>query len=84
MMKYAILGDIHSNLEGLNTVLKDAKEQGVTHYVCMGDVVGYNADPAACLEKVREMNCPTIKGNHDEDASPGDHPIAVNIEPVFV
>jgi len=38
----------------------------------LGDVVGYNADPAACLEIVRDMNCPTVKGNHDEDAS-GDH-----------
>jgi predicted phosphodiesterase len=44
----------------------------VTDYVCMGDVVGYNADPVACLERVRAMDCPTVKGNHDEDAS-GSH-----------
>lgn len=68
-MRIALFGDIHANLEALNAVLADAEAQGVTDYVCMGDVVGYNADPAACLEKVRAMDCPTVKGNHDEDAS---------------
>ena len=71
-MRIALFGDIHANLEALEAVLEDASQQGVTDYVCMGDVVGYNADPAACLEKVRAMNCPTVKGNHDEDAS-GSH-----------
>ena len=71
-MRIALFGDIHANLEALEAVLADAGKQGVNEYVCMGDIVGYNADPAACLEKVRAMDCPTIKGNHDEDAS-GDH-----------
>ncbi len=64
-MKYAILGDIHANLEALNAVLEDAQEQGVTHYACTGDVVGYNADPKACLQKVRNLKCKTVQGNHD-------------------
>ncbi|MDX1680335.1 MAG: metallophosphoesterase family protein [Akkermansiaceae bacterium] len=68
-MRIALFGDIHANLEALETVLQDAVEQQATDYVCLGDVVGYNADPVACLEKVREMGCPTVKGNHDEDAS---------------
>jgi diadenosine tetraphosphatase ApaH/serine/threonine PP2A family protein phosphatase len=68
-MRTALFGDIHANLEALEAVLADAAAQGVTDYVCMGDIVGYNADPAACLEIVRGMNCPTVKGNHDEDAS---------------
>jgi predicted phosphodiesterase len=71
-MRIALFGDIHANLEALEAVLKDASEHGVSQYVCMGDVVGYNADPSACLEIVRAMNCPTVKGNHDEDAS-GSH-----------
>ncbi|NQW99900.1 metallophosphoesterase family protein [bacterium] len=71
-MRIALFGDIHANLEALEAVLEDAGKQGATDFVCMGDVVGYNADPAACLEIVREMNCPTVKGNHDEDAS-GSH-----------
>jgi predicted phosphodiesterase len=68
-MRTALFGDIHANLEALEAVLADAASQGVTDYVCLGDVVGYNADPAACLNIVRDMGCPTVKGNHDADAS---------------
>ncbi len=64
-MKYAILGDIHANLEALNAVLKDAKEHGVTHYASTGDVVGYNADPKACLHTLRKLKCALVQGNHD-------------------
>ena len=68
-MRTAIFGDIHANLEALEAVMADAKLQGVTQFVCLGDIVGYNADPVACLNIIREMNCPTVKGNHDADAS---------------
>ena len=68
-MRTALFGDIHANLEALEAVLADAEAQGVTNYVCLGDVVGYNADPVACLNIVRAMDCPTVKGNHDMDAS---------------
>jgi len=68
-MRYALFGDIHANLEAFEAVLEDASQMGVTNYACLGDIVGYNADPAACLEIVREMKCPTVKGNHDEEAS---------------
>ena len=68
-MRIALFGDIHANLEALQAVLDDAKSQGVTDHVCLGDVIGYNADPVACLDLVRKMNCPTVKGNHDEVAS---------------
>lgn len=68
-MRTAIFGDIHANLEALEAVLEDARNQHVTDFVCMGDVVGYNADPVACLEKIRDMGCPTVKGNHDQDAA---------------
>ncbi len=68
-MKYAIIADIHGNLEALTAVLQDAKEQGVTHYACLGDVVGYGANPKECLDIVRSMKIPTVKGNHDDYAS---------------
>jgi predicted phosphodiesterase len=68
-MRTAIFGDIHANLEALEAVMADAKLQGVTEFVCLGDVVGYNADPVACLNIIRELNCQTVKGNHDADAS---------------
>jgi predicted phosphodiesterase len=71
-MRIALFADIHANLEALEAVLADAEAHGATDYVCLGDIVGYNADPAACLERVRAMGCPVVKGNHDEDAS-GSH-----------
>jgi diadenosine tetraphosphatase ApaH/serine/threonine PP2A family protein phosphatase len=67
--RIAIFGDIHANLEALEAVLADAAGQGCNDRICMGDIVGYNANPADCLERVRAMGCPVIKGNHDEDAS---------------
>jgi predicted phosphodiesterase len=70
-MRYAIFGDVHANLEALEAVLEDAQSQGATHYVCLGDLVGYNADPGPCLERVRAMGCPVVKGNHDEQACEG-------------
>lgn len=68
-MRIAIFGDIHSNLEALQSVLADAQIQGCTHYICLGDLVGYSADPAACIDLVRSLDCPVIKGNHDEQAA---------------
>jgi len=62
---FAILGDIHANLEALEVVLADCRDQGVTDYLCTGDVVGYNASPHECLEKVRALGCPIVMGNHD-------------------
>lgn len=68
-MKFAILADIHSNLEALEAVLADTKEQKCTHYACLGDVVGYNANPKECLDIIRSMGMPCVKGNHDEYCS---------------
>jgi predicted phosphodiesterase len=68
-MKFAIIADIHANLEALNVVLADTKEQKCTHYACVGDVVGYGANPRECLEIVRTMGMPCVKGNHDEYCS---------------
>ena len=72
-MKFAVIADIHGNLEAFRTVLADAEEQKPTHYVCLGDVVGYNANPKECLEIVRQMDIPCVKGNHDEYCSTEDH-----------
>ena len=62
---FAVLGDIHSNLDALNVVLDDCRAQGVTDFLCTGDVVGYNACPRECLEAVRNLGCPVVVGNHD-------------------
>lgn len=72
-MKFAIIADIHGNLDALQVVLDDAKKQMVTHYACLGDVVGYNANPKECLDIIRTMNMPCVKGNHDEYCSSEEH-----------
>jgi diadenosine tetraphosphatase ApaH/serine/threonine PP2A family protein phosphatase len=71
-MKYAIIADIHANLEALNAVLEDIKQNQCTHYACVGDVVGYNANPKECLDIIRGMGMPCVKGNHDEMCSSDD------------
>jgi diadenosine tetraphosphatase ApaH/serine/threonine PP2A family protein phosphatase len=68
-MRFAVFGDIHANLEALQAVLADAQAHDCTNYICLGDVVGYNADPHACVDIVRGLECPVVKGNHDEQAS---------------
>ena len=69
-MKYAIIGDIHANLEALQAVLAKAEELGVDRYMCIGDIVGYNANPRECLDIVRQLDMEVaVKGNHDEQAS---------------
>ncbi len=65
MKKFAIFGDIHANLEALQAVLADAEQNGVSHYACTGDIVGYNANPKACLKIVRGLKCEVVQGNHD-------------------
>jgi diadenosine tetraphosphatase ApaH/serine/threonine PP2A family protein phosphatase len=68
-MRLAIFSDVHGNLEALEAVLQDAKERECTHFVCLGDVVGYNANPHECVARLRGLDCPVVKGNHDEQAS---------------
>ena len=64
-MLYGVLGDIHGNLEALQSVLADAREQGVDGYLCSGDIVGYGACPRECLDVVRELDGAVVAGNHD-------------------
>jgi diadenosine tetraphosphatase ApaH/serine/threonine PP2A family protein phosphatase len=68
-MRIAILSDLHANLEATEAVLADARKHDCTEYVCLGDVVGYNANPHECVEIVQKLQCPVVKGNHDEQAS---------------
>lgn len=82
--KYAVMGDIHGNLEALTAVLEDAHKQGVTHYACVGDMVGYNANPAECLHKIRQLNVVCVQGNHDHYCSHKEcvrdfQPLAANV-----
>ena len=68
-MVKAVFSDVHGNLEALEAVLRDAREQGATQFVCLGDVVGYGADPDACCDRVRELGGVVVRGNHDHACS---------------
>lgn len=64
-MRLAILSDIHSNLEALEQALDAIAAEGADAIYCLGDVVGYNADPAACVDLVRDRCDGVVMGNHD-------------------
>lgn len=63
-MRYAILSDIHGNLEALRAVLADCADQ-VDGVLCLGDTVGYGADPLACVDLVAERAEASVAGNHE-------------------
>jgi len=65
-MKLAVISDIHANLEALQAVLKDVEAASPDDIVCLGDVVGYGADPSACLSLTLDRCSTIILGNHDE------------------
>lgn len=68
-MKYAVFSDIHANLESFEAVLRDIKKQKVDGYVFVGDIIGYGADPNACMDMLRSLidkqGCLFVAGNHD-------------------
>lgn len=64
-VRLAIISDIHSNLEALTKTFQAIDEAGVDAIYCLGDIVGYNADPAACVDLVRERCTGVVLGNHD-------------------
>ena len=65
-MLYAILGDIHSNLEAFRAVITDAEAMGGFDQIwCLGDIVGYGPDPCACIELLRRHDHICVAGNHD-------------------
>ena len=68
-MAVGVVSDIHGNLEALQSVLDECSNRDIDEFVCLGDVVGYGADPAACVELIREKAAFTCAGNHDWAAS---------------
>ena len=68
-MLTAVFSDVHGNLEALEAVLRDAREHGAERFVCLGDVVGYGADPNMCSERVRGLGGIVVRGNHDHACS---------------
>ena len=64
-MRYAVLSDIHGNLEALTAVLQALASEQIDRYLCLGDVVGYGANPAECLARLQSCEAVTVGGNHD-------------------
>lgn len=77
-MRYAILGDIHSNLEALEAVLAEVKRHNVDQIVHVGDAVGYNANPNECVETLMREGITSIIGNHDAAACGLENPQMFN------
>jgi predicted phosphodiesterase len=65
MAVYGVLGDIHGNREALTAVIDALEAHGVTRLLCVGDIVGYNADPDECATLLRERDAAAISGTHD-------------------
>lgn len=65
-MKYAVISDIHSNFEALMKVMRDIHKKHVDEIVCLGDVVGYGANPDEVAEVVRSEVKYAVRGNHDD------------------
>lgn len=61
----AVISDIHANLEALEATLAAIRAERVGRILCLGDIVGYNADPAACIRLLREAGAICVAGNHD-------------------
>lgn len=65
-MRILIVSDIHSNLEALESVLRQAERNGGFDRIwCLGDMVGYGPDPSDCLRRLREFDLVAVAGNHD-------------------
>ena len=77
-MRYAIISDIHGNHEALQKVLDHIAASRIDAVVCLGDVVGYNANPNECANIIREREIPTIMGNHDAVACMLEEPWGFN------
>ena len=62
----AVISDIHSNKEALDAVLSEIVRLGVETIFCLGDIVGYNADPDCCVDVVMSRAVEVLRGNHDK------------------
>ena len=65
MSKIALLSDIHSNLPAFQAVLRDVRVSGANQIVFLGDIVGYGASPAKCVDLVRKLGGKCVMGNHE-------------------
>jgi predicted phosphodiesterase len=67
-MRIGLISDVHANLEGLTSVLRELERLAVERIICLGDVVGYHANPNECVQLLAAADALTIAGNHDRAA----------------
>jgi len=72
LVRLALVSDIHSNLPAFEAVLMDLRREQPDATLCLGDVVGYGADPLACVRLVREWCDAVVLGNHDLAVATGE------------
>jgi predicted phosphodiesterase len=77
-MRTAVISDIHANIEALQAVLERIKALKVDVIVCLGDLVGYNANPNECIDVLRSENIACVLGNHDASAAGMEEPEGFN------
>lgn len=78
-MKIAVISDIHANAEALDRVLLELEQRNVENTICLGDIVGYNADPNPCSDRVKQAGIPSLLGNHDAVACGLEEPWGFNV-----
>lgn len=64
-MRYGIFSDIHSNLEALQAVIQAYQNDNIDKYLCIGDLVGYAANPGECIKEIKQLAPVSVAGNHD-------------------
>ncbi|MFH1479559.1 MAG: metallophosphoesterase family protein [Candidatus Omnitrophota bacterium] len=65
-MRYGVFGDIHGNLEAFQKVISSYKREAIDRLICVGDIVGYGANPRECIEEIKKIHALSICGNHDQ------------------
>ncbi len=79
-MKYAVVSDIHANIEAFTAVLNEIDRQDVAKIVCLGDSVGYYTNPNECLEIIQSRKIASVAGNHDRAGTGLKEPIEGCVE----
>lgn len=64
-MRYGIISDIHGNWEALHAILEYLHAEHMDRYICLGDLVGYGANPNECVGQIRSLTDRVVAGNHD-------------------
>jgi predicted phosphodiesterase len=81
-MRYAIISDVHANLEALDVVLADVSKRRPDAVLCLGDFVGYGPDPVACVERLQGVLRAAVVGNHDLAALETQDTVAAKFNPL--